>query len=48
MFACMLGGDDGCTLFASFAPTFHEAEASANHPASISMTKVEVPHGGLP
>ena len=48
VFACMLGGDDGCTLFASVAPTFHEAEASANHQASILMTKVEVPHAGLP
>jgi sugar lactone lactonase YvrE len=35
VFACMLGGDDGCTLFACVAPTFHEAEASANHRASI-------------
>jgi sugar lactone lactonase YvrE len=48
VFACMLGGDDGCTLFACVAPTFHEAEASANHRASILMTKVEVPHAGLP
>jgi sugar lactone lactonase YvrE len=48
VFACMLGGDDGRTLFASVAPTFHEAEASANHRAAIWMTKVEVPHAGLP
>jgi sugar lactone lactonase YvrE len=48
VFACMLGGDDGRTLFASVAPTFHEAEASANHCASILMTTVEVPHAGLP
>jgi len=48
VFACMLGGDDGCTLFASVAPTFHEAEASANHRASVLMTRVEVPHAGLP
>ncbi|HXJ97026.1 MAG TPA: SMP-30/gluconolactonase/LRE family protein [Terriglobia bacterium] len=47
-FACMLGGDDGRTLFVCVAPTFHEAEASANHRASIVMTKVEVPHAGLP
>jgi hypothetical protein len=47
-FACMLGGDDGCTLFACVAPTFHEAEASANHRASILMTTVDVPHAGLP
>jgi sugar lactone lactonase YvrE len=48
VFACMLGGDDGRTLFACVAPTFHKAEASANHRASIQMTKVEVPHAGLP
>jgi len=48
VFACMLGGDDGRTLFASVAPTFHEAEASANHRAAIWMTQVEVPHAGLP
>jgi len=48
VFACMLGGDDGCTLFACVAPTFHEAQASSNHRASILMTRVEVPHAGLP
>ena len=47
-FACMLGGDDGRTLFASVAPTFHEAEASANHRAAIWMTDVDVPGAGLP
>ena len=47
-FACILRGEDGRTLFASVAPTFHEAEASANHHASILMTRVEVPHAGLP
>jgi sugar lactone lactonase YvrE len=47
-FACMLGGDDGRTLFACVAPTFHEAEASANHQASILMKRVKVPHAGLP
>ena len=48
VFACMLGGDDGRTLFASVAPSFHEAEATANHLASILMTTVEVPRAGLP
>ena len=47
-FACMLGGDDGHTLFASVAPSFHEAEATANHLASIVMTTVKVPRAGLP
>src|SRR6202050_4710660 len=47
-FACMLGGDDGRTLFACVAPTFREAEASANHQAAILVAKVAVPHAGLP
>ena len=48
VFACMLGGTDGRTLFMSVAPTFHEAEASANHRAAIWMTHVDVPGAGLP
>jgi sugar lactone lactonase YvrE len=48
VFACMLGGEDGRILFACAAPTFEEPEASLNHRASILMTKVEVPHAGLP
>jgi sugar lactone lactonase YvrE len=48
VFACMLGGADGRTLFACAAPTFHEGVASVKHRASIIMTRVEVPHGGLP
>jgi sugar lactone lactonase YvrE len=48
VFACMLGGDDGHTLFASAAPSFHESEASANHFASTLITKVKVPRAGLP
>lgn len=48
VFACMLGGDTGRTLFACVAPTFNEAEASANHRAEIWMTHVDVPGAGLP
>jgi len=48
VFACMLGGDNGRTLFACVAPTFNEAEASANHRAAIWMTDVDVPRAGLP
>ena len=48
IFACMLGGAEGRTLFLSVAPTFHEAEASANHRAEIWMTTVDVPRAGLP
>jgi len=48
VFACMLGGDNGRTLFACVAPTFNEVEASRNHRAAIWMTDVEVPRAGLP
>ncbi len=48
VFACMLGGGDGRTLFLCVAPTFHEAEASAEHQAAIWMTNVGVPRAGLP
>ena len=48
VFACMLGGDNGRTLFACVARTFNEAEASANHHAAIWMTNVDVPRAGLP
>ena len=48
VFACMLGGDDGHTLFACAAATFHEAELTRNHQAAILMTRVPVPHAGLP
>jgi sugar lactone lactonase YvrE len=48
VFACMLGGEDGRTLFASVAPTYHQAEASAKHRASVLMTRVEAPRAGLP
>lgn len=47
-YACMLGGNDGRTLFACVAPTFHEAEASSHHRASVLMTRVEVARAGLP
>ncbi|MBS1806021.1 MAG: SMP-30/gluconolactonase/LRE family protein [Acidobacteria bacterium] len=47
-FACMLGGDDGRTLFICVAPTFHEAEAKTLMNSSILTTRVEVPHAGLP
>jgi len=48
VFACMLGGDDGRTLFACVAPSFRAAEASAHHRASVLMTRVDVSHAGLP
>jgi sugar lactone lactonase YvrE len=48
VFACMLGGDDGRTLFACIAPTFDEHEASAHHLASIQTTQVKIPRAGRP
>jgi sugar lactone lactonase YvrE len=47
-FACMLGGEDGRTLFACVAPTFDETVAAAYHRSSILITRVAVPHAGLP
>jgi sugar lactone lactonase YvrE len=47
-FACMLGGEDGRTLFACAAPTFDETVAAAHHRSSILATRVAVPHAGLP
>jgi sugar lactone lactonase YvrE len=47
-FACMLGGGDGRTLFACAAPTFDETEAAAHHRSCVLMTRVAVPHAGLP
>ncbi|HTV59781.1 MAG TPA: SMP-30/gluconolactonase/LRE family protein [Verrucomicrobiae bacterium] len=48
VFACMLGGADGRTLFACVAPTFTEAEASTQSNAEIWMIEVDVPRAGLP
>jgi sugar lactone lactonase YvrE len=47
-FACMLGGEDGRTLFVCAAPTFDEKECAEHHRSSILMTRVEVSHAGLP
>lgn len=47
-FACMLGGEDGRTLFACVAPTFNEVDASAHHQGAIWTIDVSVPRAGLP
>jgi sugar lactone lactonase YvrE len=47
-FACMLGGEDGCTLFVCVAPTFHESEVKVLMNSSIFYRRVKVPHAGLP
>jgi sugar lactone lactonase YvrE len=48
VFACMLGGATGQTLFLCAATTFVEAIASADHQARLLATQVDVPHAGLP
>jgi len=48
VFACMLGGADGRTLFLCAAPTFVEAVARADHQARLLAITVDVPHAGLP
>jgi sugar lactone lactonase YvrE len=48
VFACGLGGDDGCTLIACAAPDFDEASRSAAREAVLLTTTVDVPGGGLP
>jgi sugar lactone lactonase YvrE len=48
VFACMLGGDDGRTLYLCAAPSFAEHERSPVREAQLLATRVEVPHAGLP
>ncbi|MFP5020336.1 SMP-30/gluconolactonase/LRE family protein [Pseudonocardia phyllosphaerae] len=48
VFACLLGGADGRTLFASAAPDFHEHARKQAREGSVIATRVEVPHGGRP
>ncbi|TDV56463.1 SMP-30/gluconolactonase/LRE family protein [Actinophytocola oryzae] len=48
VYACMLGGDDGRTLFACSAPSFAEHERRATREARLLAVEVEVPHAGLP
>jgi sugar lactone lactonase YvrE len=47
-FACMLGGDDGHTLFICAAPGFAEHERIGATDAQLLAVHVEVPHGGIP
>ncbi len=48
VFACMLGGRDGRTLYACAAPDFDEKARSAAREASLVAVRVDVPHAGLP
>lgn len=48
VYACMLGGDDGRTLFMCAAPSFAEHERRAAREAQLLAARVKVPHAGLP
>ncbi len=48
VFACMLGGHDGKTLFMCTAPNSSERDRKDTRNAAIKTTRVNVPHGGLP
>ncbi|MCE9621389.1 MAG: SMP-30/gluconolactonase/LRE family protein [Actinomycetia bacterium] len=47
-YACMLGGDDGKTLFMLIADDSHSAAASNNRAGAILTTRVSVGHAGSP
>jgi sugar lactone lactonase YvrE len=47
-FACMLGGDDGRTLFMLTAAFSHAAQASAERTGKILTTRVAAGHAGTP
>lgn len=48
VFACMLGGDDGCTLFALCAPGSGASAAAGKAAGAIVSTRVDHPHAGRP
>jgi sugar lactone lactonase YvrE len=48
VYACMLGGEDGRTLYACAAPSFAEHERRPVREAQLLATRVDVPHAGLP
>ncbi|WP_448625093.1 SMP-30/gluconolactonase/LRE family protein [Geodermatophilus sp. URMC 64] len=48
VFACMLGGSDGRTLFLCSAPDFDRTARSAAREARLLSCRVDVPHAGLP
>ena len=47
-YACMLGGDDGKTLFLMTAPSSIPARAAASPGGRIEVVAVDSPHAGLP
>ena len=47
-YACMLGGDDGRTLYICVAPGFAEHERSTTTLGRVVAATVDVPHAGTP
>lgn len=47
-FACMLGGDEGTTLFMLTCTAFDSRDAAARPTGRLVMTEVEVGHAGTP
>jgi sugar lactone lactonase YvrE len=48
VYACMLGGADGRTLFACAAPDFNEHARKQAREANLLAIRVDVPHAGRP
>jgi sugar lactone lactonase YvrE len=48
VYACMLGGEDGRTLYMCVAPSFAEHERRETREAQLLACRVDVPHAGLP
>ena len=48
VYACMLGGTDGRTLYACSAPDFDEHARAAANDGRLLAVRVDVPHGGRP
>src|SRR5689334_11215748 len=48
VFACMLGGSDGRTLFICTAPDFQEEARKNAREATLLAARVDTPHAGLP
>lgn len=48
VFACMLGGEDGRTLYLCAAPSYLESERRTTRDGVLLAVPVDVPHAGLP
>jgi len=48
VYACMLGGADGRTLFACAAPDFDENARAAARDGRLLSVRVDIPHAVLP